>query len=323
MKTNKIMPGVVLVCIGALFLLDNFDVINFHWGNLIYLWPVFLIMGGVNLLLANNNTAWATIIKVTVVIGGFCILFFAPNHHFFWNNGHGNWNFSNRDYDDDDDDSDSLGIVKVEGSSKYSEPFTPGTTFARLNINGGASTFKLTDTTNQLFEANTKEFINRYEFVKTMDGTTPVIDFRMRNKKNGHFEWDSDKTNTAYLKLNAIPEWEINLKTGASETDFDLSPFKIRTLNINGGAASYDVKMGQPLATTNIEVSTGVSEVTIRIPQNAACQITTQSGLSSHDFDNFDKKGDNTYETPNFDAAAQKFYIHLKGGVSDFNVTRY
>jgi len=167
------------------------------------------------------------------------------------------------------------------------------------------------------------EFSNRFEYVKSMDGTTPVIDFRMKNKKGNHFEWDSDQTNTANLKLNTAPEWEINLKTGASETDFDLSSFKVRTLVINGGAASYKVRMGMPLTATNIEVSTGVSEVHIHIPKDAACQITTQSGLSSNDFDDFEKKDDNRYETPGFAAATKKMFIRLKGGVSDFNVDRY
>ncbi|AMR31471.1 hypothetical protein A0256_08555 [Mucilaginibacter sp. PAMC 26640] len=326
MKTNKIMPGLVLVLIGALFLLHNYNVINFHWGNLFSLWPVFLIMAGVNLLLANNNTAWAAMIKIGVVILGFCILVFVPNrNHYFWNNHNGNWNFSDEDTDGDSDttDSDSKGIIKIQGSSNFNEPFTPGVTLARLNVNGGASVFNLKDTTNQLFQADTKEFFNRFEYVKSMDGTTPVIDFRMKNKKNNNFHWDSDQTNTADIKLNTTPEWEINLKTGASESNFDLSRFKVRTLNINGGAASYKITMGMPVAVTNVEVSTGVSEVHIHIPKGAACQITTQSGLSSNDFDDFEKKDDNRYETPGFATAVNKMYIRLKGGVSDFNVDRY
>lgn len=320
------MPGIILVLIGALFLLNNYNVINFHWSNMIYLWPIFLIMGGVNLVFANNKTPLATAIKIGVVILGFGLLIFVPqDRHFFWNNHNGNFNFSDRDTDgdnDDDDNGDSKGVVKVEGSSNFNEPFTPGVTFAKLNIHGGGAVYNLSDTTNQLFQTTTREYFNRFEYSKSMDGNTPVIDLRMKGKKN-NFEWDSDNTNTATIKLNTAPEWEINIKTGASKTDFDLSKFKIRSLNINGGAASYDIKLGNPLATTNIEVSTGVSEVHIEIPKGAACRITTNSGLSSNDFDEFDKKGDNTFETPGFDAAKTKMFINLKGGVSDFNVSKY
>lgn len=92
---------------------------------------------------------------------------------------------------------------------------------------------------------------------------------------------------------------------------------------MDGGAASFHIKMGQPLVNTNIEVSTGASSVTISIPQNAACHIITDTGLSSKSFDGFQNQGDNEYATPNFDKAPYKMYIHLEGGISDFKVSRY
>lgn len=322
------MPGVILVLIGALFLLHNYHVINFHWGNLFSLWPVFLIMGGVNLVLANNREAWATVVKIAVVVGCFCLLVFVPSkRHYYWNNSHGNFNFSDRDDDGDDDndttDTDTRGVIKVQGSSKFNEPFAPGVTFAKLNIQGGGSAYNLKDTTSQLFEAETKETSNRYLYVKSMEGTVPVMTLHMKNKQHNDFHFDKDQINTANIQLNTAPEWDINVKTGASELDFDLSKFKIRNLVINGGAASFDIKLGMPLANTNIETATGVSEVHIHIPKGAACQITTQSGLSSNDFEGFDKKEDNRYETAGFNTAKNKMYIRLKGGVSDFNVDRY
>jgi hypothetical protein len=72
-----------------------------------------------------------------------------------------------------------------------------------------------------------------------------------------------------------------------------------------------------------VQVSTGVSATTVSIPQNAACRITTDSGLSNNSFDGFTKKGDNTYETANFAAAKNKIYIRMNGGMSDFKVHRY
>jgi hypothetical protein len=327
MKSNKIMPGVVLVLLGALFLLHNYNVINFHWGNVFTLWPVFLIMGGVNLVLANNREAWATAVKVAVVVGCFCLLVFVPNHrNYFWNHHNGNWNFSDHDFDNDDDDDDttsSRGVIKVEGASTYSEPYAPTIKTARLNISGGASEYTIKDTTGELFNAATKEFYNKYEYTHSLDSGTFVANLKMRDQKGKDFHWDSDKMNSAVIKLNTAPEWDINIKTGASALDFNLSKFKVKNLTINGGAASFEVKMGQPLATTNIEVNTGVSGVTIQIPKDAACSIVTSSGLSSNDFEGFTDNGNNHYQTPGFDAAKNKMYIKLKGGLSGFEVKRY
>ena len=331
MKYEKIIPGLILVLLGTVFLLDNYHVIDFHWASLWRFWPVFLIMGGVNLVFANNRTAWATAIKIAVVLLGFALIVFVPTSRFYpLNNGFhfndkGWYNDGDNDNDNDDDDdntSDSTGIVKVEGSSTYTEPYTPTATVAKLNISGGGTLYTLKDSTNQLFSAVTRERYNRYIYTHTMEGNVPVLNLHMKDKK-GHIDWDTDKGNSATLKLNVNPQWDINVKAGATELDFDLAPFKVRNLIINGGAASFHVKLGQPLAETNVEVSTGVSEVEIKVPANAACRITSDSGLSSNEFNGFDKKGDNSYETQGYGTAANKITIHLKGGISDFKVIKY
>jgi hypothetical protein len=329
MRNEKVIPGIVLVLIGTIFLLDNYNVINFHWSNLIHLWPIFLIMGGVNLVFANNRSAWATVLKISIVVLGFSLLVFShfENRYFF---PHYNFHYNDRDNDMDDDDDDdddkdnnTKGLVNVESSTTYSEPYVATAAQARLNISGGGTVYTLKDTTSQLFSANTTQFYNKYEYTHTLEGTTPVLNLKMRNRDNGHFEWDSEKTNKADIKLNVNPEWDINVEAGATKLDFDLSPFKVKYIKLSGGAASFEVKLGQPLATTNVEVSTGVSEVEIKVPQNAACQITSNSGLSSTNFDGFNKVDDNTYQTPGFANAANKMIIRMKGGVSDFKVTKY
>ena len=324
------MPGIILVIIGALFLLNNYNVINFHWSNILHLWPIFLIMGGVNLLLANNKAPWAYMIKIAVVIAGFGLLVFGRFENNFFFPKH-SYSFHDNDYDsdddgDDDDDNDNngrKGIVKVEGSSTYNEPYSPTATVAKLHVSGGGVAYTLSDTTSQLFNAVTKEFSNKFEFSRTMEGTVPVLDLHMKKKNGNSFNWDSDKTNSADIKLNTNPEWDITVDAGATKLDFDLSKFKVRNFKLSGGAASFDVKIGQPLVSTVVDVSTGVSEVEIKVPQNAACQITSNSGLSSTDYDGFNKVNDNTYETPGFAAAKNRIYVKMKGGVSDFKVTKY
>ncbi len=316
MRNNKLIPGVVLVLIGTAFLLHNYDVIDFHWSNIFRLWPIFIVIAGVNLLFANNRSVWATVIKLTVIIAGFGIILFGN----FGSRNH--WPHVDIQLDDDDNNS-SQGLTKIDGNNYFFEPYHDTVTKARLNISGGATEYILKDTTNQLFTADTKGFYGRYKFERNYRDSVQVLDLRMNSGKD-KFNWDNDHDeNLAVVKLNTRPEWDINVKTGASSLNFDLSKFKIRSLELNGGAAEFKVTLGQPLAISNIKVNTGVSEVNIRIPKNAACSIRKNSGLSSTDFQGFIKQGDKSYETPGFDTAKNKYYIHIQGGISEFNVTRY
>jgi Domain of unknown function (DUF5668) len=340
MKRDKLMPGVILVLIGAVVLLRNFGYLHFHWSNLIYLWPVFLVIGGVNLILSHNRTIWATLIRIAVVVLGFGILLFGDfgNRPYwgptFYFNHHGHNDDKDNDNDDadsgddDSDDSDSTmhpgAMVKVDGNSFYHTPFTTGTKLARLNLSGGGTTYNLSDTTNELFNANVKEFSGRYTLKTRTEDSVSVVDFNMNNEHRRSFTWGDNKSNTATLKLNTNPLWDVNIKAGATSLDFDLAKFKVRSLVLSGGAASFSIKLGQPVAdNTKVTISSGVSDITISVPKDAACMITSSTGLSSNNFDGFNSDGNNEYKTPGFDAAKNKIYITISGGLSDFKVRRY
>lgn len=334
MRNDKLIPGVILVMIGAIFLLHNFHVIHFYWGNVWHLWPIIIVIAGVNLVFAHNRSAWATILKISVVVAGFALLVFGNfgdrygwwwPHHYYYNSHRSNDDNDDNDDNNDMDDSDSSGngkMVKVAGSSIFNEPYLASVKVARLNLNGGATTYILNDTTNQLFNAHTKEAFGRYELNHRQEDSVYVLDFNMKDKKHG-FNWDSDNSNEVHMKLNPNPEWEVVVNAGATELNFDLSKFKVKSLELNGGAGSFELKLGQPLAVTNVVVSTGAADVNFSIPQNAACRITTSSAFSSDDFDGFTKTGDNNYETPGFSSAKNKIYIEMKGAFSGFEVKRY
>ena len=320
MRNSKLIPGIVLVLLGSVFLLRNYGYVDIHWSNFLHLWPIFIVIAGVNLIFANNRSPWAMGVKLAVIVGGFGLLFFGnfENKFSFWPRG--NYQFDI----DDDDDRGGNGVVKRESNRFFEAPYNDSTRTAKLNIHGGATSYKLSDTTNQLFSATTREYFGRYEFSTTKSDSSYVLDFKMKNNKFKNFGFNNDKkSNSAIFKLNANPEWELDINAGATDLDFDLSKFKIRTFHIDGGAASFKVKFGQPLAVTTVKVNTGASEVDIRIPKGAAASIDVHTGLSSDDFEGFVKVDDHRYETPGYTNAANKFNIKINGGVSDFNVKRY
>jgi len=323
MRNDRLIPGTILVIIGILFLLNNFGAIDFNWWTFIDLWPILLIIGGVNLVFAHNRSPWATIVKIAVLFAGMGILIICGLTRRY--SGWPGWTYHiRRDFNDDSDDTTgNHSVMKVDGSSVYREANHPGITSATLNISGGATTYHLSGVTNDLFEATTKEFNMHYNLNTHIDSTSATIDFDMNMHKHGVFNWGDKKHNEADIKINPNPEWEINLESGASSANFDLSPFKVKKLDIQGGAASYTVKLGQPLANTEVEVQTGMASVMLYIPKNAACSINVDTGLSSKTFEGFNKNEDGSYETPGFDKATNKMKISIEAGMSDFKVIRY
>jgi len=337
MRNDKLIPGLVLVLIGAAILLSNYGYLHFHWYNLFRLWPIFLIIGGVNLVFAHNKSPWATILKIAVVVVGLGLVLFGNfgNRYNFWpgtyysfhddggdnDNDNNNNNNSDRDDDDDnDDDGNNKGDVIKSGSGVFNAPYNADMKLARLNISGGATSYKLSDTSAKLFNATTEGNTGAYNLIQSKDDSVYVVDFRMKNRHS--FNFDSDKNQTI-MRLNPAPVWEMEVNTGATSLNFDLEKFKVKSLKLHGGAGSFEIKLGQPVSTTEVEISTGASSVDISIPQNVACSIDTESALSGTQFDGFNKTSDSNYETPGFANAKNKIHIHMSGGLSDFKVHRY
>jgi hypothetical protein len=316
MKTEKVIWGLILIFIGSVFLLSNFGVINFYWGSVWRFWPIIFILIGANMLFSRLNSSTGSILSVSLTLIALIFIGYQgtrPNHSTL---GRSWFRF-------DHNDNDNVSKKSADWSSNtFTEPFTSNITRAELNINGGATSYRLDDSTANLFDAEVKQQYGNYTLEKTSRDSVEVLNFRMRNKKQ---KWNMDDMdgNEVRIKLNTQPLWNINVEMGAGETDFDLSSYKVQNLTLKGGAASFKVTLPEPETTTNVRVETGVAEVVIKVPEASACRITVDTGLSSKDFSGFQKQADGSYQTANYSAALNKIVINLKGGLSSFEVQRY
>lgn len=318
MKLDRIIWGILLLFIGGVLLLDNFGVIEFYWRNVWSFWPVFLIILGVNILFNKNNSQTGNIISIAILVVTLSFLFVRgqdiPENRSWWSRE----NF----HIDTNDDSDT---PHVYSSLTYAQPFMAGDGEKKtvLNIKGGANTYELKGETDSLFAAEVTESRRgmKYMLSKETNETSNTLTFKMNGKSKGmNFGGEG---NSVDFYLNAAPIWDMNVAMGAGSVDFDLSNYKVRTFSFDGGAADIDVKIGDLLPITDVNMEVGMADITIEVPKGSGCRIKTKTGLSSKDFDGFNKLENGTYETPNYQSSSKKIFINLDGGLSDFKVKRY
>jgi hypothetical protein len=329
MKLDRLIWGILLLFIGGVLLLENFGVIDFYWRNVWHFWPVFLIIAGVNILFNKSNSQTGHMISIAVLVVTLSFLFYKgqqPPERSWWGN-HFKKDIDinidddhDRDNRDNDDDNDS--DTAFNGQA-LSEPFA-GLDSAKktiLNISGGGISFNLDGETTKLISAEVKKRHGSFSLIKTYTDSATVLTFKMQDKKN---KWNfGDGGNDVDFKLNKVPNWEILMKLGAGEADFDFSDYKVRTFRFDGGAAALDIKFGDLLPITDVVVKSGVADVKIKVPTTSGCRIMTKTGLSAKDFEGFDKIREGVYETSNYKSSAKKIFINLDGGLSNFEVNRY
>lgn len=315
MKLDRIIWGMLLLFVGGVLLLDNFDVIEFYWSNIWGFWPVLLIILGVNILFNRNNSQTGNMISIGILVITLSVLFVKGQQEPRKNS----WFDRKSFHYESDSEGENI------GRSLYAEPLTPEDERenAVLNIKGGAHEYTLDGETDSLFLADVSKHAKGMRFMlnRETNDMANVLTFRMDGKsKNFNF---GDDQNEVHFKMNAKPIWEINFFVGAGSVDFDLEKYKISKIYFKGGASDVSIKFGANVPQTEVSMEVGVANVELQVPKNAGCRIKTKMGLSAKDFEGFQEVGDGIYETSNYKSTSNKILINLDGGLSNFEVTRY
>jgi len=136
---------------------------------------------------------------------------------------------------------------------------------------------------------------------------SPVIKRKISNNiKN---EWQ--------LKLNNNIIYDLSIKTGALNTDCNLSDFKVEKLFIDSGASNINLVL--PKYDSKIIIKTGVSNIDIAIPKNVGAIVNIDSGIAIKDLDDFIKRN-GAYISHNYNESEFKVDIEIDCGVSRIDI---
>jgi hypothetical protein len=315
MKLNRVMWGIILLFVGGVLLLENFNVIEFYWRNIWKFWPVFLIITGVNILFNKEKSQTGAIISISVMVVVLGFLFFKGQEPPSNRNWIGAQIRSEFDDNDDDDTTELKDLTLFEAFGGDS------TKKVALKIYGGGTSFSLDGTTDSLIAADVTRSRGNFSLSKISTDSLETLTFKTP-QKGGKWNMNEGGSDVDF-KLNTLPVWDINMNMGAGEVNFDLAEYKVRSFRFEGGAVSLDVKIGDRLPVTDVVVKTGVADIKLHVPEESGCRIVTNTGLSVKDFSGFNKLADGTYETSNYNNSSKKVIIKLNGGMSNFEVNRF
>ncbi|TSA25312.1 MAG: hypothetical protein D4R68_09125 [Ignavibacteriales bacterium] len=298
MKSGQLFWGFFLLALGALFLLTKYDVLQSSFDFVYSIWPMIFVFWGA-LVIFKNSLA-------KPVISALFGIFLALLIFGFVENAFNSFDFSEHD---------------GKYTEYYNEDYESAITNADLEINSGAGTFILGETTDKLVEGKTKGNLAEYDFETWKDDDKTNVRFNL-HKRNFNLFGGRFK-NYLKINLNENPIWDIRLNYGASKANLDLTKFKIRNLELHSGATSTYVKLGDKTETTNVNVEMGAANITIDVPTNVGCEIQSDMALSSKNIHGFNSKGKGHYTTENFSDSGKRIIIDIKAGVSSLTINRY
>lgn len=295
----------ILITIGLVFLLVNFGYIPGVTAiQLLNLWPLLLILAGVDIAIGRRWPLAALGIDVGVIALGLALLATQPTV------------FSGPFFFDRDAGGVGQRDVAVERRS---------VTSLSLDINGGAGRFRVSGGSTMLVEAHSPNEdlrLRRADFDKSGENADVRIDHSGRSRVTAEVE----------TRVASNVPTDLELNGGAGEFFIDLSDMMVRSAELNVGAASLTLTLPRPTPATaapttkpapevNIEVNAGASSIIIEVPEGVEARVTTNGALLSLRSTNARVTvSGSTAETAGYASATARVTVRITAGASSITI---
>jgi Domain of unknown function (DUF5668) len=348
---GQLFWGVALITSGLLFFGQRMGWVTFDWEILRNLWPLLLILAGVNLILQRQGQQAAVVTTVLLGLAVPLIVFGYVGHRRNWRNTHrfdfrdnrNNNDTENNGDDEDSDNSDSdngddnesdynsekTDRNNTENMTAFVEAMNPATRTATLNLTGGAGKFTIGEPVSELIKADAKTSVGSYKMSVERDDATKAATINL-SPSDGDKDSDGDMNinlgegkNQVDVRLSDKPIWTVNATVGAGKGSFDLSRYVVSNLKLEAGAADVELTLGSKATQSDIKISSGVAAIVVRVPKGVGVKVKREGALNVNTLDGFTDAGNNTAISPDYEKTANKINIDFEGGISSFKVVRY
>jgi hypothetical protein len=291
MRNKNLVPGLVLVTIGLLWLLSNLGFPTwFFWRGLFRLWPVFLVAAGINIIFRGkpviNALVWLLALALVV--------------------GYGLVGYQWRD--------SSL----APKGSEFKLENRAGTKRANLNIKAAAINTRIDSDTDMLFEGIIPDlgtFCNA-EFTEN-DSVVNVYITQQRDTVPINIK----KEYRCNLSLGRSLPWALDIDVGAANGNLDLTKIAVDSLRLRMGAGNIRVALSDLSEKANLDIKTGAANLELIVPQHAGVSIRLKGAVAHSNLGELGwNMSDGSYVSPEYHLANGRIDIDLDIGVGRFNV---
>ena len=236
----------VLIALGIVFLLANAGYVSEGvLRRLVDLWPVALVLVGLDVLFRDRSTVAALVVEVAVITASIVYVVAAPATGFF--------------------------PVGTNTTSVGRQ----GATSLALTVSYGAGRLTMHSGTTELVSVSSSREDVRVQDVRR-SGTAAAVTV---SPTNDSAFFGSDRTWDVVIPSD-IPI-TLTANVGAGEFRFGLRDVKLAGATINGGASDLSITLPKPTGDVPITISSGASSITLEIPPGVDYRVRMTGGLNS------------------------------------------
>jgi cell wall-active antibiotic response 4TMS protein YvqF/uncharacterized protein DUF2154 len=246
-RTPSIAFPLILISFGLLFLLGNMGGFRgVRWDDVLRLWPLLLVIGGVDILLRPRSFAVAAVVEIAIIAGAFIYLLSGAS------------------------------LVPATALTYNTDVPRAGITDLGLTVNYGAGSITMSGGATSLVTVrSSQEDVSR---TVNQNGSSATV--VLSSGQDTVFGWSGGDRRWD-IQLPSDVRTALTLNAGAGSFDLDLTGVKITRASINAGASNTTVKLPTPKGDVPIKITGGASSMDITVPAGVAYHVTYTGVMQS------------------------------------------
>lgn len=290
---------IVLIGAGVIFLLYNLGLLRADpWPLLWQLWPIVLIIVGLDILLGRRSIVGGILSAVfaLLLVGGIvALLFAAQNYPAFIKTGV---------------ELRSERITYPLGDARQAE--------ATIDFPGGTGYIVPLDDSSNLIEGE----LHYYGYLNTHISATNGRAQIQLSSRRSNWSWWGDRQEKWTIGLNPRIAYDLSLDTGSGNYEFNLRQFTLSAFALNSGSGY--VKLTLPEAGQyRAKIDAGSGDIDIHPPEGVAVRVEYDAGSGDFVAPGLAKISggrDGVYESPGFSQSGHYVIIRLEGGSGNVTI---
>jgi hypothetical protein len=297
----------ILVVVGVILLLNNLGVLPWSvWVTLGQLWPVLLILLGIELLFGRRS-AW-----LGVVVAGIMVLLVVGIAS--WLTLHGT--------------SGALAAGSAGPTEQRSLPIPLNGTSqgdVTLQVPAGVLTVgALSPNASDLAQATATlpPGMELYQQPSEEQGNATVV-IGISGSSHGFPFFGTDRRSGPSLDVRLHPRVPLTLRAdvGVGQSTFDLTGLQVKDFTLNNGAGQANIHVPSAAGQVSLDIHSGAGQVALFVPPGVGAHIHSEGGLVKLHVpsDRFQKVTDG-YQTGDFATAPNRVDVTLHVGIGEVDV---
>ena len=298
------MAPLILIFIGGVFLLQNTGHLPpNYWINLWRLWPLLLVLVGIELLLAHRVPwyALAGVAGVALIVGAMVT-------------------YASVSVSGGGDAFTNTVVTTLGGASQAAVTIS----FGAGQLNVGPIEQPDPGELAAMTYGGPRDLAPQASY--SANGGLGQLNYQTPGRSGPGFPPFLDGSSPAEARMDLglapnVPITDFVVQTGATDAHLDLSTLDVSSIDMSIGAATAWVRFPQAGVTT-AHITGGASTITLEIPQGVAAQVQHGGGLSTLNVDQtrFPQVSPGVFRSPDYDTAQNKLDLDVETGVTTIQV---